>query len=173
MHTLRFKDATTLQDVMEKVVDKRTADPAAVIKRIAELNPHIDLNKTKKIPPGAVLILPDEPGIKRGDKGAEGPEKKAYDELGSTIFAGFQAAEERFRKAVEKAEAERAELVAAMKSAIAKRQMESDQSLHKRLGEALATSELRQKELKEAAANLDQLRKSFAEEHKAMEKLHR
>jgi hypothetical protein len=173
MHTVRFKDAATLQDVIERVVDRRTADPAAVINRVAELNPHIDLSKKKKIPPGAVLILPDEPGIRRGDKKTESREKLAYDALGSAVFAGFEAAAKRVGSTVEAAEAERAELVAAMKSAIAKRQMESDPALHKQLGEALATAERRQKERKEAAANLDALQKTIAEELKAMEKLFR
>ena len=172
MDIARFKDAATLKDVMERVVDRRTADPTAAMKRIAEVNPHIDFTK-RKIPEGSVLILPDEPGIKRGDKGTEGPERRTYDELGANVFAGFQAAEERVGKAVEEAEAERAELAAAMKSAIAKRRMESDPDLHKQLGEALATTERRQKGLKESAANVGLMRKSFAEEFKLMEKLFR
>ena len=172
MHTVRFKTAVTLQDVMETVVDRRTADPSAAMKRVAELNAHIDFTK-KKIPQETVLILPDEPGIKRGNKGTKGPESQSRSELGSVISSGFQAAEERVGKAVEAAGAERSDLLAAIKTAVAKRQMESDPELHQRLGDALAKADRRQKELAETAENIGRMRKAFAEEYKAMEKLFR
>jgi hypothetical protein len=173
MHAVPFRKGATFKDAMAELVDGRSADPEAVIRRVAELNPHVDLIKKKKIPPGTVLILPDEPGVKRGGKGAKSPTKQAYDELGSSVALGFEAAGERVGKAAEAAAAERADLVAAMKSAIAKRQMESDPALHEQLGQALAASERRQKELKEAVVNLDLLRESFFDEFETMEELFR
>lgn len=173
MQAVTFRKGVSFNDAMADVVDRRTADPEAVIKRVAELNPHVDLNKKKKIPPGTVLILPDEPGIKRGGKRAKSPTKLTYEELGSTAAVGFEAMGEKVGKAVEAAAAERADLVAAMKSAIAKRQMESDPALNEQLGQALAASERRQKELKEAVVNLDVLRKAFVAEFDQMEGLFR
>jgi hypothetical protein len=170
MHTVRFKEAATLQDVISKVVDRRTADPTAMMARIQELNRHVDLEK--KLKAGAVLILPDEPGIKRSDKDNEGS-GMALEDIGAAITAGIDATRQRAAKALEEATAERAGLQAALKTSAAKRQMESDAGLRKQLDASAATAEARQKALKEAAGNVDLLRKSFAQELKAMEKLFR
>ena len=172
MRAVPFRKGATFNDAMAEVVDRRSADPEAVIRRIAQLNPHADLNK-KKIPPGTVLILPDEPGIKRGRKGTKSPREQAYDDLDSIVSVGFEELGQRVGKAVEAATAEHADLVSALRSAIAKRQMESNPALHEQVSQALAASERRQKELKEAVANLDLLRKGFADESETMAKLFR
>ena len=168
MHVVRFKEAASLQDLTSKLVDRRVGDPAATMKRVKELNPHVDF---KRIKAGTVLILPDEPGIKQSAKDAGESGKGALGDVASIVYGGLDRARHGTATALETAAAERAEVASALKTGIAKRQLESDPGLRKQLEASSAKAEARQKALKEAAGNVDLLRKSFAEELKAMEKL--
>jgi hypothetical protein len=168
MRAIFFENAASLQDVEAKVLDRRSADPAASLKRIKELNPHVDLNRLKA---GTVLILPTEPGIKSSGKDVDHFGGEALREFAAAVAAGFEEAAARVRKTADAAASNQKAVAESLKGKIVKRQFDSDIILRKQIDAAGAAMADRQKAVKEATLNVDALAKFFAEEVAAMNKV--
>ena len=168
MRFIIAKEASDLRSLADKLVDKRSSNAAAVLERVKELNPHVD---AKRVKAGTVLILPDEPGIKSGDKDSQKLGGRDLRAFGTATLAGFEAAAARARGAAEQAGADRSETTALLKTAAVKRQLHSDAALKQQVDEAAAATDAEQKSLKEAAGKIETLAKSFADELAAMKKL--
>jgi hypothetical protein len=169
MRTIFFKDASSLQDVIARIVDRRTADPSAALEQVMQLNRHVDLKKG--VNAGDVLILPDHPGIKKTGKDVDHLGARTLQEFAAAASLGFEAAAARVRKAADDAVSEQRVLTESLRSKIAKRQIDSDPALREQLDTAAASSAERQKAIKDAASQVDVLSKSFADELAAMRKL--
>lgn len=168
MHAAFFDSAAKVDDVIAKVVNRRSADPAATLERIKALNPHVDFKRLKA---GTVLILPDGPDIKTSGKGVESFGARALDELGSAMAAGFDEAGRRVRKVADDATSDRGVIAESLKSKLVRREIESDAALRNQLDSAASAAAGREKALSQAADDVSALAKSFFQELDAMKKL--
>lgn len=168
MHAAFFDKAEKIDDVMARIVNRRSADPTATLERIKALNPHVDFKRLKA---GTVLILPDDPDIKTSGKGVESFGARALNELGSAMAVGFDEAAGRVRKAAADANSDRGAIAESLKSKLVRREIESDAALRKQLDSAASAAAGREKALSQAVDDVSVLAQSFFQELDAMKKL--
>lgn len=124
----------------------RAAD--AVRARLEALNPQF----SGRVPKGGVVVLPDGPDIKSG---AGSPVRRVnLDELADRFKAGIRDSAKLAGGRLESLTVERTAARDALKTAVAKRLVESDPQLQKRLAAAEAHFKAEQKRAAEAAAQL-------------------
>jgi hypothetical protein len=168
MRTLILSKAVDASELATMVVDRRSSDPAAALDRIKDLNPHVDFRRMKA---GTVLILPDDAALGKSRKDAEAVGGTAMRKFAAAAASGFETAAGRARTAADTSAADLKAVTDSLKSKLPKAQIESDPALRKQLDEATAASAGRQKALKEAAASIGSIQKTFIEELAAMKKL--
>ena len=166
MRVIIIKQATDLQALTAKLVGRKSG--SATLERVKALNPHVDFNH---IQPGTAIMLPDAPDLKASDKDAHSVGDDSFEQFTRDTLEGFKAAAERVRTASDAAAADRAAVTAVLKTAVAKRQVESDPLLRKQLDEVAEESAAEQKRFKDAARQVEVLQKAVAEELAVMGKL--
>jgi Phage Tail Protein X len=140
---------------------------AAVRERVLALNPH--LADAARIPKGSVLILPDSPEVKAGV--GTSVSGASAGEIAERFSAGVRAQLGRAAARLESLTAERAAVRDALKSAAAKRLVESDPLLQKQLGAAEARFKEDQKRAAETQEQLDEVQKFALAEFEKLQKM--
>jgi hypothetical protein len=168
MQTFVIREASDLAGLTAKLVDKRSANASATLDRVKAMNPHVDFSKLKA---GTVLILPDDPGLKRSDKDIQPFGAWALQEFAQAADQAFVSAAERIKANAETASGDRNALATSLRTNAVKRQAEGDPALAAQLQEVASASADEQKALSQATSDLETLRKSFAQEMAAMTKL--
>ena len=140
---------------------------AAVRARVLALNPH--LAEAARIPKGSMLMLPDSPEFKAG-VGSSVSGVSAV-EIADRFSAGARAQLGRAAARLESLNAERAEVRDALKSATAKRLVESDPELQKRLAATDVDFKAEQKRTAELTAQFKETAKLAEAELAKLHKL--
>jgi hypothetical protein len=144
------KEETDFATLAAKVARSPRA-AVAVRARLEALNPQF----SKRVPKGGVLVLPGGPDIKAG--AGSTVRGTNLDELAERFKAGTREAAKRAGTRLEQLTAERTAVRDALKTAAAKRLVESDPLLQKQLAAAEAHFKAEQKRTAEAT---EQLKKS-------------
>jgi hypothetical protein len=169
MRVILLKQASDFQDLTSRLLGRRPAGSSAVtLDHLKTLNPHVDFNR---IEPGTVLLLPDTPDIRADDKDSLSPADDAFDDVVRHVDNGFQDAAAQIAKAVDELSADRVAIGLAAKTAEFKRLLESDPLLKKQLDAAAEASNAELKKVKEAAKQLEVLRKAAGEGLAALRQL--
>jgi hypothetical protein len=136
MRMFVIKQATDLQGVSTQLL-RRTAGEggAGALERLQALNPHVDFRKLKA---GTVLLVPDTPEIKPSASRTLGEEP--VDALVEELSRGLKEQATRVRTALQRQEDDRTAVAAALKTAAAKRILESDPQLTDQVQAALQQS---------------------------------
>ena len=140
---------------------------AAVRERVLALNPQF--GDATRIPKGGVLILPDGPDIKAGAGTIVGGVNLG--EIADRFGAGARAQVSRAADHLESLTVDRAAVRDVLKSAAAKRLVESDPLLQKQLAAADAEFKAQQKRATEARTEIAELTKAAQAEFARVQKL--
>jgi hypothetical protein len=136
MRIFVIKQATDLQGVGTQLL-RRTASEggAGALERLQALNPHVDF---RKLAAGTVLLVPDSPEIKPSASRtlSEDPVEALVEELSR----GLKEQATRVKATIKSQEDDRSAVAAAVKTAAAKRILESDPQLRDQLKAALQQS---------------------------------
>ncbi|HEV8630789.1 MAG TPA: hypothetical protein VGV61_10765 [Thermoanaerobaculia bacterium] len=165
MRTIVVDERTDLEGLRKRLVGGKTVS-AAALERLRSLNPHLDL---AKIPAGSVLLLPDLPGVRKGETSSVTGDPFA--DLSATLLAGVDAAVARAREGGRALLAEQKEVGAAIKSAAFRRAVEADPELGEQAEAAARVFKQDQEEAKASAEDLKTLRQEAAAELAALAKL--
>ena len=125
------------------------AGKAHLLLQMQRLNPHVDF---KRIEPGTVLLVPDQPGLKAGETSSVGGQ--AFDAFRDQVTGSMEAATRRVRQGHEALAAQRAEVNAVLKTAALKRLLEADPDLKPQLDAAAEVFKQDQQRAKDADATL-------------------
>jgi len=136
---------------------------AAALRRVQALNPHLDITRAKA---GSVLLLPDSPAFSAGDQASVSAD--AWQGLASDATAGLKARSEELKATLAQRETERKEVVAALKSAAVKRQLDADAGLRKQADTAEAQFKADQKAASDTARQLETMSEALAGELSAL-----
>ncbi|WP_321796802.1 hypothetical protein [Caballeronia sp. J97] len=166
MRVIVIKQASDLKTLATRLIGKK-ADGSA-LERMKALNPHADF---ERLEPGTVLLLPDLPGLKAGDKDTRSITGDALDSFAKDTASGLAAAAKRVAAAADALAADRAGVSGVSKVAAVKRLIDGDPVLKKQLEDAGAAFNREQKELKEAAAQIETMQKLVGEEWSALRQL--
>ncbi|MHB9840958.1 hypothetical protein Q8F57_039760 [Paraburkholderia terrae] len=166
MRVIVIKQASDLQTLATRLIGKR-ADGSA-LERVKALNPHVDF---ERIEPGTVLLLPDMPGIKAGDKDTRFIAGDAFDSFVKDSASGLEAAAKRVAAAADSLATERAAVSGVTRLAAMKRLIDGDPVLQRQLSDAGAAWNREQKEVKDAAAQIGTMQKVVSEELAALRRL--
>ena len=137
------------------------------LERVMALNPQIA--DFKKLPAGTVLILPDAPDLKAG--AGESLTGAGMDDVIADLGRGLKAVNSRIVNRVEQLESDRVAVAAALKTAAAKRLVESDPALAKRITAANAQFKAEQTAAAEKQAQLAEVQKAALVEFARLQKL--
>jgi hypothetical protein len=162
LRTMLFKGANATRPAA--AAPSSTAD--ASMKRLQELNPHVDF---QRIAAKTVLLLPDDPATAGSDSRSIADD--AFDDFSAHIAAGFKTAAERARASAEAGAAERAAVTEALRDPVVARLIEADPLLREQLARAAEASAAEQKAAQAAIKQVDAMRKTAAEELRALREL--
>jgi hypothetical protein len=140
---------------------------AATLARVKALNPH--LTDAASIPKGGVLILPDGPDIKAGAGTVVGGVNLG--EVAGKFAVGTRVQVSRAADRLDSLTADRTAVRDALKSAAAKRLVDSDPLLQQQLADADAQARADQKSATEARAGIAELTKAAQAEFVRLQKL--
>ncbi|MFM0053337.1 hypothetical protein [Caballeronia grimmiae] len=166
MRVIVIKQASDLKTLATRLIGKKSDDSA--LGRVKALNPHVNFDR---IEPGTVLLLPDEPGLKAGDKDTRSVTGDALDSFAKDTASGLEAAAKRAAAAADALAADRAAVSGVSKVAAVKRLIEGDPVLKKQLEDAGAASNYEQKEMKGAIARIETMQNLVSEELAALRQL--
>lgn len=136
------------------------------LERVITLNPQ--LAGATRVPAGTVLVIPDED--LRADAGTVAG-GTTLTELGETVGAGIRAAGTRVADRFATRAEDHASVKEALKTAAAKRLVEGDPLLAKRLEAAEASFRVEQKEAAQSKARFAEIQKSAESEFARLQKL--
>jgi len=146
----------------------RTPRAAASVRaRVLAANPH--LADAGRVPKGGVLMLPDSPEFKAGV--GSSVSAVSANVIADKFNAGARAQMSRAAAHLESLNAERTEVRDALKSAAAKRLVESDPELQKRLAAADVDFKAEQKRAAEVTAQLKETARLAEAEMAKLQKL--
>ena len=146
---------------------RKPADAGTALDRVRALNPHVE--DFQRLAAGTVLILPDTPDIKAGAGTTIGAD--TVSDLASDLGSGLKAVNSRFANRVEDLKADRAAVVATVKTAAVKRLVESDPALAKQLEASDTEYKREQKRVAEAEVQLAEVQKIAVAEFARLQKL--
>ena len=152
MRMIIVKQPTDLQALSERLLGKGSVSKV-VLQSLERLNPHVDFGK---IEAGTVLLVPDVPGLRKGESAPVSAE--AFEEFQQQIMEGLDAAVARVNRGYETLGSQRKELSAILKPVAVKRILEGDADLMRQLDEATEVSKSDQQRAKEAEKTLQVLR---------------
>ncbi len=138
------------------------ADEASV-QRLQALNPHLDIAKATA---GTVLLLPDTPAFTGGTH--ESVSADAWAALASDAAVGLKARTEQLKASSVERDEQRKEVLAILKTAAVKRQLDADTGLREQAEAAQTQFKADQKAATDTAKQLDVMSKSLAEEIAAL-----
>ena len=131
MRMIVIDKATDLQGLTARLLGAGSANESAM-QNLQRLNPHLDLAQLK---PGAVVLVPDQPGPREGESASVGG--ASFAAFAQAASAALEVGAARVRSGHEARLAEQKELQALLKSPALKRALDSDPDLRKQL-DALA-----------------------------------
>lgn len=141
MRMFKVTEASRFTDLSHELLRARLS--AGQVDRAREslqaLNPHVDL---KKVPAGAMLLVPDTPHFKTS--ATEPVHGESLELLEDLLRAGLADATERLRAGNVARRAEHADVASALKSAAVKRLVASDAELEQQV--TLVAKELKEQE---------------------------
>ncbi|MEO5658424.1 MAG: hypothetical protein ABIQ90_01325 [Polaromonas sp.] len=135
----------------------------ATLDQLKRLNPHVDF---QHIDAGTVLLLPDTPELKNTD--SQSLAGNAFEDFVAHASEGFKAVAQRMRISADALAADRADVNAVLKTAMVKRQIESDPLLKKQLDEANNEFSDELKKAQEASRQVEAMRKDLNTELAAL-----
>lgn len=141
-------------------------DSAASIERLKRLNPQADFTQLQS---GAVLLLPDAPGL--DVPGSSTLDGGAFADFASDLEAGFKASAARVKAGADQLAADKADVGAALKTAVVKRLIDSDAALKAQLDDVSAQFAKDQRNAQDAGKQLDATQQAAAAEMAALGKL--
>jgi hypothetical protein len=160
------KTNTSLQELTGSLL-RKPADAGGALDRVMALNPHVE--DFQKLSAGTVLILPDGPELKAGAGTTVGGE--GLDDMAADLTRGIKAVGSRAGNRLDDLKADRSAVVAALKTVGAKRIVDSDPALAKRLEAAEAQFKVEQKLATETQAQLAGLQKTALAEFARLQKM--
>lgn len=168
MRMLVIKQESDLQSLKARLLDtKLSSDKAdAAMQSLQALNPHLDM---KKLTPGAILLIPDEPGFKAEATSAVAGEP--IDELQQLVRSGVDSATAKLEHGNEARAAQRVELTAALKTAAVKRAIDSDPQLKQQAEDAAKASKADEEQSAKALQTLQAAGKGMQAELAKLAKL--
>ena len=122
------------------------------LQHLQRLNPHIDF---KKIEAGAVLLVPDQPGLKKGE--TTSVSGMVFDEFRAQVSDSIDASATHVREGFARLADERQEINGVLKSAAIKRLLEADPDLKPQLEAALQIFKQDQQDAKDIEKTLKTL----------------
>ena len=122
------------------------------LQHLQRLNPHIDF---KKIEAGMVLLVPDQPGLKKGE--TTSVSGMVFDEFRAQVSDSIDASATRVRDGFVRLADERQEINGVLKSAAIKRLLEADPDLKPQLEAALQIFKQDQQDAKDIEKTLKTL----------------
>lgn len=127
--------------------------------RIKSLNPQVDFNRMEA---GTVLLLPDAPDLK--DTESQSIAGDAFADFTSQLTEGLGIAAQHLSGGIDALKAERKAVTAVLATNAVKREVDSDQSLRKQLEAATESFATEQKEMQEAARQVQTMQLAVAED---------
>ena len=167
MRILKTPNAKTTPQMLWRELLRDPTAASATPDLIKAVNPH--LNLTRDVPANSVLLIPEAADLKAGAATPVGAEE--LDALGADIDAGLRAVGARVSAGVKQLEVDHAAIASALKTAVAKRLVESDPQVKKQLEAADAVFKADQKRAKETQVQLADLQKLAAAEFAGLRKL--
>ena len=157
-----------LQSLKDTLLDaKLSSDEAdAAMQSLQALNPHLDM---KKLTPGAILLIPDEPGFKA--EAASAVAGDPIDELQQLVRSALDSAAAKLKQGNEARAAQRLEVTAAFKTTAVKRVIESDPDLKQQAEDAAKASKADEEQSLKALQTLQSAGKDMQAELAALAKL--
>lgn len=150
MRMFVIKQATDLQGVSTQLLRRAAGEGGAgALERLQALNPHVDF---RKLAAGTVLLVPDSPEIKPSASRTLGEEP--VDALVEDLARGLKEQAARVREALKRQEDDRTAVAAALKTAAAKRMLDSDPQLR---DQVKAASQQSSDDRKRAQQTLEQI----------------
>ena len=131
MRMIVIDKGTDLQGLTARLLGTADASESAV-QNLQRLNPHLDLNR---LTPGAVVLVPDQPGLRDGESTSVGGD--GFASFAQAASAALELGAARVRSGHDARLAEQKDVQAVLKSPLLKRALESDPDLRKQL-DALA-----------------------------------
>jgi hypothetical protein len=162
-----IKQATDLQGVSTQLL-RRTAGEggAGALERLQALNPHVDF---RRLAAGTVLLVPDSPEIKPSASRTLGGDP--VDALVEDLSRGLKDQATRVRAMFKSQEDDRAAVAAALKTAAARRIVDSDPLLRDQLKAALQQSSDERKRAEQTVAQVTGIQELAARELARLQKL--
>jgi len=159
-----IKQDTNLQALSSQLLKQGSGEVAALDK-LQALNPHVDLQRIGR---NTVLLVPDSPNYKaEGDKvGDDG-----FDLFAKEVATALRDGTARASDALAQAESQEKEVSKLLKSAAIRKFADDDSALRARIETVAGNTASAAREAKEAAPQLDALRKGAAEELKKLRAL--
>lgn len=154
MRMIVIDKGTDLTGLTTRLLGSVGASESAV-QNLQRLNPHLDLNR---LTPGAVVLVPDQPGLREGDSTSVVGE--SFASFAQATSAALELGAARVRSGHEARLAEQKDVQAVLKSPVLKRVLESDPDLKKHL-DALAQGF---KDDQQAAKDSDKAMKALLDE---------
>ncbi|MEP7102058.1 MAG: hypothetical protein ABI781_16235 [Burkholderiales bacterium] len=127
MRMIVIDKGTDLSELTTRLLGSAGASDSAV-QNLQRLNPHLDLNR---LTPGAVVLVPDQPGLREGESASVGGE--SFASFAQAAGAALELAAKRVRSGHDARLAEQKDVQAPLKSPVLKRVLESDPDLKKQL----------------------------------------
>jgi hypothetical protein len=160
-------DTETTPQTLNEALVRRPGSPSTTLERVIALNPQV--KDFSKLPAGTVLILPDASDLK-ADAGAP-IAGSGMDDVVADMGRGITAVGSRVGNRVEQLQADHAAVTAALKTAAAKRLVESDPELEKRVKAAELNFKAEQKAAAETQEQLKDVQKSALAEFEKLQKM--
>jgi hypothetical protein len=136
------------------------------LERIRTLNPHVDF---QQLDAGTVLVLPDSPEVDGTD--SQILTDTAFADFAIHVNEGLRVVSQRARDAAEVQNADRTAVATLLKTAVVRRQIESDALLIKQLDLAQEESANALKQAQEDIRQLEKMQKDMSTELKAIGKI--
>jgi hypothetical protein len=163
MRMIVIKQGTDLQALGARLLG---AAREGALQSLQRLNPHVDF---KRIEPGTVVLVPEQPGLREGESASVGGE--AFGAFSEQARAALEATATRVRSGHEARLAQQKDVAAVLKSPALKRLLEADPDLKKELDAALQVFKDDQQAAKESEKLLKTLQDESAVELAALGKL--
>ena len=165
MRLIVVDERTDLEGLRKRLVGGKAVTEGA-LERLKSLNPHLNL---EKIPAGSVLLVPDLPGLRKGETTSVAGDPFAA--LSETFLAAVDAAIARARDGAKALLSEQKEVSAVVKSAAFRRALEADPELREQVETAAQVFKQDQEEAKASGETLKALRQEAGAELAALAKL--
>jgi hypothetical protein len=164
MRTIVIDEDTNLEGLRARLLGERPFAGTA-LERLKSLNPHVNF---KKIPAGTVLLVPELPGLRKGETTSVTGD---FDTLREDLLGALDASRARVRSGFEALQAQEKEVGTAVRSAAFRRALELDPELQGQAEAGMQAFKQDRETAKTTAEELKALRQEAMTELTALGKL--